>query len=171
MVHCPSKTISMVLPPNFHCLGIALCKSKTSSGAGLAIFKSKGLRRALITRSCLELENECRKIVRKKKSVLKCTSLEDLKKFKWLKLMKEWVREAPTLCKVLKANAMPPQFAVSQAYHWCSWCHAVKVKKCTNAYCSIRCWPFSFSWLNRKKGLSEDLLRVTLLQLSKTSYP
>ena len=49
--------------------------------------------------------------MRKKKSVLKCTSLEDLRKFKWSKLMKEWAREAPLLYKVLRAIAMPPQFA------------------------------------------------------------
>ena len=77
----------------------------------MAAFKSKGLRRSLISRTCLELEKECKKIVRKKKSVLKCTSLEDLRKFKWSKLMKEWVKEAPTLYKVLKAIAMPPQFS------------------------------------------------------------
>jgi len=82
-----------------------------SSGVCLAAFKSKGLRRALINHSCLELEKECRKIVRKKKSVLKCTSLEDVRKFKWSKLMKERVREAPTLYKVLRAIAMPPQLA------------------------------------------------------------
>ena len=99
------------MPPNLHGLGIALCKSKTSSGVGLAAFKSKGLHRALINCTCLELEKECRIIVRKKKSVLKCTSLEDLRKFKWSKLMKEWVKEAPTLYKVLRAIAMPPQFA------------------------------------------------------------
>ena len=57
----------------------------------------------------MELEKECRKLVRKKKSVLKCTSLEDLRKFKWSKLMKEWLREAPTLYKVLRTIAVPPQ--------------------------------------------------------------
>ena len=67
--------------------------------------------------------------------------------------MKEWVREAPLLYKVLGAIAMPPQFAFSQAYHWYGWSHAVKGKKCTNVCCSIPCWPFSFSWSNKKKGL------------------
>ena len=76
----------------------------------MAAFKSKGLRQSLINSTCLELEKECRKIVRKKKSLLKCTSLEDLRKFKWSKLMKEWVKEAPTIYKVLKAIEMPPQF-------------------------------------------------------------
>ena len=59
----------------------------------------------------MELEKECRKLVRKNKSVLKCTSLEDLRKFTWSKLMKEWVREAPTLYKVLGAIVVPPQLA------------------------------------------------------------
>ena len=86
-------------------------KPKTSSGVGSAAFKSKGLRQALINRSCLELEKDCRKIVRKKKSVLKCTFLEDLRKFRWSKLMKEWIRQVPTHQKVLRAISVPPQFA------------------------------------------------------------
>ena len=49
--------------------------------------------------------------MRKKKSVLKCTSLEDLRKFKWSKLIKEWIHEAPTLYKVFRAIAVPPQCA------------------------------------------------------------
>lgn len=111
IVHYPSKTISRELPQNLQGLGIALCKSKNSSGVGLAAFKSKDLRRSLINRFCLELEKECRKLVRKKTSVLKCTSLEDLRKFKWSKLIKEWVHEAPTLYKVFRAIAVPSQCA------------------------------------------------------------
>ena len=37
--------------------------------------------------------------------------MEDLKNFKWSKLMKEWEREAPTLYKVLRAIARPSQFS------------------------------------------------------------
>ena len=59
----------------------------------------------------MELVKECRKLVRKKTSVLKCTSLEDLRKFKWSKLIKEWVQEATTLYKVFMAIAVPPQCA------------------------------------------------------------
>lgn len=104
-MHYPTKTISRELPANLHSLGIALSKSKTSSAVALAAFKCKGLRQAMVNRSCLELDKECRKLVRKKKSLLKCTSLEELKAFKWSKLMKEWRKEAPTLYKVLGAIA------------------------------------------------------------------
>ena len=55
--------------------------------------------------------------MRKKKSVLKCTSLEDLRKFKWSKLIKEWVQEAPTLYKVFRAIAVPPQCAKRKMQH------------------------------------------------------
>lgn len=63
----------------------------------------------MINRSCLELDKECRKIVKKKKCLLKRTSLDDLKKFTWSNLMKEWKREAPILYKVLRAIATPSQ--------------------------------------------------------------
>ena len=47
----------------------------------------------MINRCCLELDKECQKIVQK--CLLKCTSLEDLNKFRWSNLMKEWKREGP----------------------------------------------------------------------------
>ena len=52
---------------------------------------------------------ECRKIVKKKKCLLKCTSLEGLRKFIWSNLMKEWKREAPILYKALRAIETPSQ--------------------------------------------------------------
>lgn len=114
IVHFQSKTISKELPVNLCSLGIALCKAKSSSAISLAAFKCKKLRRALVNRSCLEVDKECRKLERKKKSVLKCTSVNDLKKFKWSKLLKEWKKEAPTLYKVLKTIAIPSRFAKNQ---------------------------------------------------------
>ena len=89
--------------------GIALCKAKTTSAVTSAVFRSKGLRRAVINRSCLELDKESRKIVNKKKCLLKRTSLDNLKKFTWSNLMKEWKREASILYKVLMVIATPSQ--------------------------------------------------------------
>ena len=99
------------MPAHLNSLGIALCKPKAASSVSSAAFKSKTLRRALINRSCWELGKECRRLEKKKKSVLKCTSLEDLKTFKWSKLTKEWQKEAPPLYKVLRTIAIPPRFS------------------------------------------------------------
>ena len=109
MLRLLSITPKKSLPPNLHSLGIALCKANTTSAVTSAVFRSKGLCRAVINRSCLELDKECRKIVNKKKCLLKRTSLDDLKKFTWSNLMKEWKREAPILYKVLRAIATPSQ--------------------------------------------------------------
>jgi len=107
----PSKTIAKELLAYLNSLGIALCKAKATSAVSLAAFKCKALRRALINCACLELDKECRRLEKKKKSVLKCTSLEDLKKFKWFKPTKEWQKEAPTLYKlVIRTIAIPPRF-------------------------------------------------------------
>ena len=111
ITHYSQKPISKELPTNLQSLGIALCKAKTTSAFASAAFKSKQLRKALINRPCLELDKECKKITRRKKSVLKCSSLEDLKKFKWSNLMKEWKREAPILYKVLRAIAVSSQYS------------------------------------------------------------
>lgn len=113
-VYYPSKTISKELPRNLHSLGIALA-TKSSSGIGLAAFRCKHLRRALINRCCLELNKECRKLEKKKKCLLKCTSLEALRNFKWSKLLKEWKREAPIMYKVLRAIAMPLHYSKMQS--------------------------------------------------------
>ena len=48
----------------------------------------------------------------KKRCLLKGTSLEDLKKFRWSNLMKGWKREAPVLYKVLRAIATPLQLSL-----------------------------------------------------------
>lgn len=83
-------------------MGIVFCKFKNFLGVGLVVFKLKDLRRLLINYFCLELEKECRKFVRKKTLVLKCIFFEDLRKFKWLKLIKEWVYEVFILYKVFR---------------------------------------------------------------------
>ena len=70
-----------------------------------AAFKNKKLRQALITHTCSELNRDCQKLVKKKKSVLRSNSIQDLKSFKWLKLLSEWKKEAPILYKVLAAIA------------------------------------------------------------------
>ena len=48
---------------------------------------------------------------KKKRCLLIGTSLEDLKKFRWSNLMKEWKREAPVLYTVLRAIATPSQLS------------------------------------------------------------
>lgn len=105
-MHFKSKTIVRELPHGLHSLGISLSKPLSPtyySKISRATFKAKKLQKALVSQTCLKLEKECRKLVNKKKSVLRSTSLKDLKAFKWRKLIKEWKAEAPTLYKFLKS--------------------------------------------------------------------
>lgn len=104
-MHYKSKTIVRELPPGLKSLGISLSKPPSSSyftKISRAAFKAKKLQKALVSRTCLKLEKECRRLVNKKKSVLRSTALKDLKAFKWRKLINEWRTQAPTLYKFLK---------------------------------------------------------------------
>lgn len=49
---------------------------------------------------------------KKKRCLLKGTSPQDLKKFRWSNLMKEYKREAPVSYKVLRAIATPSQLSL-----------------------------------------------------------
>ena len=101
-----SKTIIKELPTNLRSIGIALCKPVPSlyTAISRAAFKNKKLRQALISHTCSELNRDCQKLVKKKKSVLRSNSIHDLKSFKWLKLLSEWKKEAPILYKVLQVE-------------------------------------------------------------------
>ena len=50
-----------------------------------------------------EVGKGMQKVSQQKKSVLRSTSLKDLKAFKWAKLLKEWKAVAPTLYKFLRS--------------------------------------------------------------------
>lgn len=65
------------------------------------LFKNKELWPALISHTCLELDRDCQKLVKKKKSVLRATSFQDLKSFKWLNLLNDLKKETQILFKVL----------------------------------------------------------------------
>ena len=69
-------------------------------------FKNKKLRQALISHTCSELNRDCQKLV-KKKSVLRSNSIQDLKSFKWLKLLSERKKEAPILYSKAKPSLRP----------------------------------------------------------------
>ena len=105
-MHYKSKTIVRELPHGLQSLGISLSKPLSPSyytKISRAAFKAKKLQKALVSQTCLKLEKECRKLVKQKKSVLRATSLKDLKAFKWTKHIKEWQAQAPTLYKFLKS--------------------------------------------------------------------
>ena len=107
-MHFKSKTIIKELPTNLRSIGIALCKPMPSlyTAISRAAFKNKKLRQALISHTSSELNRDCQKLVKKKKkSVLRSNSIQDLKSFKWLKLLSERKKEAPILYKVLAAIA------------------------------------------------------------------
>ena len=91
------------MPTNLRRIGIALCKPVSSlyTAISRAAFKNKKLRQALISHTCSELNRDCQKLVKQKKSVLRSNSIQDLKSFKWLNLLSEWNKEAPILYKVL----------------------------------------------------------------------
>ena len=86
--------------------GIALSKPHSQSlhnTISRAAFKIKKLQQSLVNRTCLALKKECQRLVKKKNSVLKLTSPQDLRNFRWSKLLKEWKKEAPTIFKVLRS--------------------------------------------------------------------
>ena len=94
------------LPHSLQSLGISLSNLLSPSyytKIGTAAFKAKTLQRALLNQTCLQLQKECQKLAKKKNSVLRSTSIKDLKAFKRGKLIKEWKAEAPTLYKFLKS--------------------------------------------------------------------
>ena len=100
-----SKTIVRELPSHLRSLGVALSKPPSASlysAISRASFKSKKLRQALINHTCQQLNKQCLKVVKMKKSVLRSTSIQDLKCFKWSKLLNEWRKEAPILLRVLR---------------------------------------------------------------------
>lgn len=100
-----SKTIVRELPHHLQSLGISLSKPVSTSyytTIGRAAFKAKKLQKAIVNQTFLQLEKECRKLVKQKKSVLRSTSVKELMAFKWTKLIEEWQAQAPTLYKCLK---------------------------------------------------------------------
>ena len=92
-MHFKSKTIIKELPTYLRSIGIALCKPVPSlyTAISRAAFKNKKLRQTLVSHTCSELNRDCQKLVKKKKkkSVLRSNSIQDLKRFKWLKRLSE----------------------------------------------------------------------------------
>ena len=115
IVHFKSQTISKKLPKSLHSLGIALCKGGRKAPGYAAIsraaFRINKLHKNLVNQSCLQLQKECSSLARKKNSILKSTSLRDLKRFSWSRLLKEWKKEATTLFQYMKATAVPSHVA------------------------------------------------------------
>ena len=105
-MHYNSKTIVRELPHNLQSLGISLAKPPSASfytAISRAAFKAKKLRQAMVSRTCLELNRQCTKLVKKKRSVVRSTSVQQLRTFRWSKLIREWRKEAPILYQFLKA--------------------------------------------------------------------
>ena len=149
-MHFKSKTIIKELPTNLRSIGVALCKPMPSlyTAISRAAFKNKKLRQALISHTCSELSRDCQKLVKKKKSVLRSNSIQDLKSFKWLRLE----RGPNSLQSSGSYSQLQYSKSIPKALHWCCWSNPVERKKSEDVSCAAPCWTLPFSLPYKKES-------------------
>lgn len=119
-VEYPSKTVKRKLPSDLELLGKALAHGPASRIVK-AIFKSKTLRAEVITQVLRVITKEVSELCsRRKPSLLRKTSKEDLLNFDLIKVCEEWKERAPvfysfllTCCSTKQTQESLPSLAVA----------------------------------------------------------